>query len=284
LIGAGVSIMMATASIASGADDDLDDWLKKNEWARKYFNVISPPALILMISMKNDGLGDYLTKLLNVKVDNMDNNVKILKSIDKEETSTLGAVGQLASSPFDTPVPWRVVKDIDNIKRGIYGRPLIKSNFKTNGFWNGYFQGGLVDYVGLRPGENYKTKEKIQQVRQETKEYNEKVKQLAKDYVDKKYSEKELMSKIQEVFAEEPLKIKKTEQIFKNKAKDEQIKKLVKDQFYLDLKRESDDEIQAIMFFDKFGDIRNLSDDKIKDLDKNIRIINFEPSKEFWVE
>lgn len=284
LIGAGVSIIIASAAIGSGLDDDMESWLKKNEWARKYFNIISPPALLLLMSAKNQDLGDYLTKLLNVKVDNMDANVKILKSIDDENQSTLGAFGQIIGQPFDTPVPWRVFRDIDNIKRGVSGRPLVKSTFKTNGFWNGYFQGGLVDYSKLRPGENYKTKEKIQQIRQETQIYNEKVKQLAKDYINKKYSEKVLNEKINEIFSEEPLKIEKTKNIFKNKAKDEVLKKQVKDQFYIDLKRESNDEIKAIMMYDKFGDLNTLSGNKNAELTKNMNIINFNPSNEFWVE
>lgn len=282
IIGAGVSIMMASLAIATGADDDLESWLKNNEWARKYFNVASPPALLLLMSVKNEDLGDYLTKLLNVKVDNMDSNVRILKSIDKEDQSTLGALGQVVGQPFDTPLPWRIVRDIDNIKRGMNGRPLVKSTFETNGFWNGYFQGGLSDYLGLRPGENYKIKEKIQQIRQETKVYNEQVKKLAKDAVEQKYSDKVLNEKIVELFSKEPLKIEKTKNIFKNKVKDELMRKKVKDPFYIDFKRENNDEIQAIMFFDKFGDVNNLSDSKRVELSENMQTIGFKGSDEFW--
>lgn len=283
IIGAGVSIITASLAVATGADDDLESWLKKNEWARKYFNVISPPALLLLMSVKNKDLGDYFTKLLNVKVDNMDANVRLLKSIDQEDQSTLGVLGQIIGQPFDLPLPWRVVRDIDNIKRGVNGRPLVKSTFKTNGFWNGWFQGGFSDYIGLRPGENYKIKEKIQQIRQDTKVYNEQVKQLAKEAVEEKYSEKVLNEKIYELFSKEPLKFEKTKNIFKNKAKEELIRKKIEDPFYIDFNRESNDEIQAVMFFDKFGDLNNLSDNKRLELSRNMDIIGFKGSDEFWI-
>jgi len=170
------------------------------------------------------------------------------------------------------------------VKRGINGRPLIKSTFKTTGFLNGYFQGGLVDYIGLRPGENYNTKTKIQEVKQQTKVYNDKVKKLAKDAVEQKYTTAELNKKIDELFREEPLKAERTKDIFKNKAKELMIRKQIKDEFYIDLMRESNDEVQAIMVYDKFGDLSNLSDEKFKEVAKNMGIINFNPGKEFWAE
>ena len=48
-------------------------------------------------------------------------------------------------------VPWRIVKDVQNVHKGLQGVPQYKSDYRVTGFLNGVYQGGLVDYIGLRP-------------------------------------------------------------------------------------------------------------------------------------
>ena len=64
----------------------------------------------------------------------------------------LGGVGQLAGSRLSTPViPWRLVRDVSDIYRGLNGLPAIKNEYKSSGFASGYFQGGMIEQIGLRP-------------------------------------------------------------------------------------------------------------------------------------
>jgi hypothetical protein len=151
LIGAVVSISMAAAYVASGAGDDIEDWLKENEWARKYFKVVSPTIVTLMIANENEKLGKALQDLLNIKSDNFNETLSVMKAIDSEKKSLPGEIGRASMKYFDTPLPWRFIKDVDNIQRGLKGVPEYKSDYRVTGFLNGVYQGGLVDYIGLRP-------------------------------------------------------------------------------------------------------------------------------------
>lgn len=160
LIGATVSISMAVAYVASGAGDDLEDWLKENEWARKYFKVVSPTIVTLMIANENEKLGKALQDLLNIKSDNFNETLSVMKAIDSDKKSLPGEIGRASMKYFDTPLPWRFIKDVDNIQRGLKGVPEYKSDYRVTGFLNGVYQGGLVDYIGLRPEGDFVTESK----------------------------------------------------------------------------------------------------------------------------
>ena len=159
LTGAIVSIAMASAFIYSGLGDDLEDWLKQNEWARKYFKIFSPTVITLIMAYENGELGKALKDLLNIKSDNFNETLSVLKSIDSENKSLTGELGRTSGKYFDTPIPWRLVKDIDNIKRGLNGIPEYKSNYQVNGFLNGVYQGGFIEYLGQRPDNFIEPKE-----------------------------------------------------------------------------------------------------------------------------
>jgi len=58
----------------------------------------------------------------------------------------------LLNAKTNTPIiPWRVVKDARDVYRGLNGLEPVKQDYKTSGFWNGYFQGGMIEQLGLRP-------------------------------------------------------------------------------------------------------------------------------------
>lgn len=159
LTGAIVSIAMASAFISSGLGDDLEDWLKQNEWARKYFKIFSPTVITLIMAYENGELVKELKDLLNIKSDNFNETLSVLKSIDSKNKSLSGELGRTSGKYFDTPIPWRLVKDIDNIKRGLNGLPEYKSNYQVNGFLNGVYQGGFIEYLGQRPDNFIEPKE-----------------------------------------------------------------------------------------------------------------------------
>lgn len=160
-VGAVISIGMAAAFVASGQGDDLEDWLKQNEWARKYFKVFSPKSILLVLAYENGSLPYTLADLLGQKTDNFDTSLRIIKSVQDDKKSTAGEIGRAIAGPMEVPfVPWRVWKDVDNINRGFNGLPQYKSDYRVTGFFNGVYQGGLVDYIGLRPEGDFKPKDK----------------------------------------------------------------------------------------------------------------------------
>ena len=160
-VGAVISIGMAAAFVASGQGDDLEDWLKQNEWARKYFKVFSPKSILLVLAYENGSLSYTLADLLGQKTDNFDTSLRIIKSVQDDKKSTAGEIGRAIAGPMEVPfVPWRVWKDVDNIQRGLKGVPEYKSDYRVTGFLNGVYQGGLVDYVGLRPEGDFVPKSK----------------------------------------------------------------------------------------------------------------------------
>ena len=159
LVGAMASLLTYAAVRSTGADDDISKWLKKEKWAAKYFKVISPQMLVLMLSIKDKKMSDYFAQLLNIKVGSFDEGKKLVSGV-KELTSGTdegankgsGIVGDLIGSRLSTPlIPWRFTRDLQNIGRGLRGKDLITVDYNTSGFFNGYYKGGLIDYLGLRP-------------------------------------------------------------------------------------------------------------------------------------
>ena len=155
-IGATISLAAFALANATGADDDFYEWLKKNKWAEKYFNKVSPPATQFMIAQKDKKVSEFLGKQMNLKVDAFDEGKKIKQAL-KDATSgkkqkALGGIGQLIGSRLSTPIiPWRVIKDVRDMYRGVNGLPPVKMDYKSSGFGSGYFQGGMFEQLGLRP-------------------------------------------------------------------------------------------------------------------------------------
>jgi hypothetical protein len=275
-VGASIALGMFLAAKATGADDDIDKWLKKNEWARKYFKLISPPALQLMISAKNKEMSKDISDMTGMSTDAFNDELKAIKSLDKEDDSTSGRIGKIIGAPADAPVPWRVVRDIDNVYRGIVGLPQVKSDYKVTGFWNGMMQGGLFDYMRMRPGVNYDMQEEINKVKEETDRYNQKVDDLSREINDDKLSEKQIQQRLIELFKDSPEKIKKTVDLLQDRKKEDLIREKVDSDFYIKLKREKNPSIKAVMIYYQFGDITKLSPEELSKIDKNMQMIGFD--------
>jgi hypothetical protein len=281
LIGATISISMVLALKASGGDDDLDKWLKKNEWSRRYFNIIAPPAVVAMIAAENKELGRYLMKALNVKVDNFDNTVKVLKSIDAENTSTLGITGQISGSIFDTPLPWRMIKDIDNLKRGLNGLPESKPSYEAKGFVNGYFLGGAIDYVELRPGEDYVMNKQIREVKDAKSESKLKLDLLAKDVINGSVSDIEYEKRLKELVGNDYDILTEKINYINKKGYEQYVRKSV-DPYYIKIKNEPNPEIRAIMVYRKLYNEGNpLTQEQILEIERNMNIIKIPNSDDY---
>jgi hypothetical protein len=93
---------------------------------------------------------------MNIKVDAFDEGKKLQQAMKNAASGktqkALGGAGQLAGSRLSTPIiPWRVVRDVRDIYRGLNGLPALKHEYKASGFASGYFQGGMIEQLGLRP-------------------------------------------------------------------------------------------------------------------------------------
>lgn len=155
-IGAAVTLAAFALAKSTGADDDLYEWLKNNPWANKYMKKINPPAVQFMLAQKDKKLGEFLGQQMNIKVDAFDEGKKLQQAMKNAASGktqkALGGAGQLAGSRLSTPIiPWRVVRDVRDIYRGLNGLPAVKHEYKASGFASGYFQGGMVEQIGLRP-------------------------------------------------------------------------------------------------------------------------------------
>lgn len=156
VLGAMASTLIAMGAIASGEDEDLAKWLKKNEWARKYFNIISPQALIFLISQENGELGKYLSGLFGVKYEGMGDASKIKEAFTgltsprkKDNEKGYKKLGEVLGGHTSFPAPWRVARDIQNLYRGKKGEKPLTPDYKKGGFWSGYYRNGIVEYYML---------------------------------------------------------------------------------------------------------------------------------------
>lgn len=146
----------------TGADDTLDKWLKKNKWAERYTKKIAPPVVQYILAEKNKKVGEFMTGMLNIKAPAFDEQNKAYNAVkskfgDKSSTPTGilkadGAIGDFLGSRISLPiVPYRIASDIENVYRGMNGLDLRRPDFKTSGYMNGFWKGGMTDFLGLRP-------------------------------------------------------------------------------------------------------------------------------------
>jgi len=286
LVGTGMAMAMF-AALTAGDDEEellgkLNQWLKDNPWAKKHFNKLAPEAVTFLIDMKNGELSKHWQKVLGMKNDYFDNTKTLIETFSDENSSMSGAFGAFLGQNLSSPGPWKTIKDVVDILRGIKGVPPVKTDYKTNGFWNGYFRAGLVDFMKLRPGVNYDLNSKIDKVKDDAEKLNSEIDSFVKEIYDKKLSDSEINKKINELFDKEPLKKEKILNAVKNRSEEEKLKRSGVDPFYIKLKREPNDEIKAILFQDRFNDVSKLSPAERDEIVKGMNAIKFTGGTEFW--
>jgi len=139
---------------ASGGDDDLNEWLKKNKWAKKFFDKMSPDVVVAMLAYKNKDMGRYFAKMLNVKADFFDDQKNILKVLNKyadgKNDEASGQLGGIVGKRFEFPGPLRLINDMQQI----YKKETPDYGGVPSGFWNGFFANGILEKNDLRPEPN----------------------------------------------------------------------------------------------------------------------------------
>jgi len=171
LMGAIITASIIGGMSASGADDEIEKWLKENKWAKKYFDKTVPDAVVLILAIKDKDFGRYIAKMVNVKADFFDdqkNTYKILEKYAKGYTENdevkiseaSGDLGAMLGKRFEFPGPVRAAKDVKQIYKGLVKGEYDKTNYYTSGFLNGFFQGGIVESFGLRKDPDFEEKSK----------------------------------------------------------------------------------------------------------------------------
>ena len=189
-IGATVSLLAASAAISSGKDKDLAGWLKKNEWAKKYFNVISPPALSFLLALQDKKMGKFMQQILNQKVAAFDDGAKVIKGIEAATEGDLkkagGYAGDVLGSKTSLPIiPYRFGRQVQNIYRGVTGQSQISPDYSTKSFWNSFYRDGFVNYLGLTPDAESDKPLTPEERKQKIKEANQKIEETRKALQDK---------------------------------------------------------------------------------------------------
>lgn len=154
-IGGATALLTSMLWFGVANTDDYRKWRNKNKWAARYLDLITPESALATMAAKNKQLGNYVGMLVN-KNDIYDKGSTLIKSIDntvKGKTETgAGQVGQAVGSSFGVPVPWRLVRDFQNIWLGAKGEEPYKVSSKpAKGFWEGAMKAGLVDYIKNNP-------------------------------------------------------------------------------------------------------------------------------------
>jgi hypothetical protein len=196
VMGALITSSIIGAMMATGADDEIEKWLKENQWAKKYFDKMVPDAVVLMLAINDKDYGRYIAKTINVKADFFDDQKNIGKILENYATGYVeddavkisdasGDLGAMLGKRFEFPGPLKAAKDIKQIYKGIAKNKYDKTDYYTSGFLNGFFQGGMVEGFGLRKSPDFDTNSEEYKVtvlmKERTKKGNRTVDEKVKD-------------------------------------------------------------------------------------------------------
>lgn len=154
-IGGATSVLTAMLFYGIANTDEYRKWRNKNKWAARYLDIVTPEEVLVTMAKKNKELGYYVSNLLNQN-DTYDKGKKVSKSVtaagnDKSNKASALA-GEVLGSSIGVPIPWRLVRDAQNIWLGANGEAPYKiPNKPTVGFWNGYLKAGMYDYIDNNP-------------------------------------------------------------------------------------------------------------------------------------
>ncbi len=151
--------MVAAAAMGYKGDDEESNaeefakWLNKteNKWLKKYFYKIAPQSFSAFVAYESGlkEMPEYFGRMFDVGNEYYDKSVQLKRSLgSKQEGSTKEVLGQLSTAPFNAPLPWKAVKDIEEISRGLQGLKPIREEKSKKGFVKGMFKGGGIEYLG----------------------------------------------------------------------------------------------------------------------------------------
>lgn len=175
LIGGAVTWGSYALFLALANSDAYREWRKKNRWATRYLDIITPEPLLTKMALEDKdpkkALKQYAGQSFN-RNDAFSAEEKLLKGAayfaSGESDKGWGAWGEMVGSKANAPLPWRLFKDGQVLYQGIKGQDPYHGDYKpSSGFFNGYFQGGVIEWLGARPKPNVEQKEQTFKVYQQ---------------------------------------------------------------------------------------------------------------------
>lgn len=154
-IGGASAVLLAMLWFGVSDEEEYRKWRAKNLWAARYLDIITPEAVLATFAAKDKKLGRYAENLLN-KNEQYDKARPFIKGSvklfqDGKGDEAWGQFGEGLGNNFGVPVPWRLVRDGQNIWLGASGGEPYRIDGKSNTFLSGALKAGLVDYAGGRP-------------------------------------------------------------------------------------------------------------------------------------
>jgi len=159
VVGLSLNVLVISALAASGGDDELEKLLKNSPTLNKVFKWIFPMINLFFTYQKDgkeaafDGLLDFYSITGDYDRSSARDAIKTLledKATDEEISKAQGVIGKKVGKAFDTPIPWRLGKDIKNVQNEITGKEQYKANYNATSFFSGAFQGGFFELIGMR--------------------------------------------------------------------------------------------------------------------------------------
>ena len=242
----------------SGASDDDDEnkrkfnqYLKENPEQRKIFTKFAPDVLAYTLAYNDEKLSKVILQKIGSRSD--DNIISLIKTIQDPNKSTAGAFGELAGAIFSTPFAWRVFRDSQRLYHELKGDPLNQTQFKTTSFWNGYYKGAFVDWLGYRPEVNYYFNKMSKKIDLEKEKFTKETNDIANDIVDKKITELEANKIIKTKYGNNSKKLGKAINIIKDAYQDKDIRTKLEgaDYWFMEFYKEKDINKKAILYSQK---------------------------------
>jgi hypothetical protein len=152
-VGAAVTALTALTFLGLVNTDEYRKWRSKNMWAAKYLDSVTPEVLLGKMAQENGAMQKYLENAFNQNPQ-FDKGKMLMKAITKtaqgKYEEAKGQFGQFTGSMFGSPLPYRGLRDADQIWTGIKGGDVYKVNNATpKAFWDGFFKGGMLDWAGV---------------------------------------------------------------------------------------------------------------------------------------
>jgi len=152
-VGGAVTAIAALTMAGITSDDEYKKWRGKNMWAAKYLDLVTPEIVLGKFAWQSDSMLKYLKAFMN-KNDFMDKGTNAMKAgadaVQGKTTASAG-FGKVVGSIFGAPLPWRLIRDGDQLLTGAMGGEPYKVNNKPpKTFFEGFIKGGMSDYIMTR--------------------------------------------------------------------------------------------------------------------------------------
>jgi hypothetical protein len=167
LVGGAVTWGSYGLALALMSTDEYEEWRKKNKWAARYLDIITPEPMLMRMAL-TDGdqrsVKQYIGQSFN-RNDAFSSEAKLVKTLgytaSGQPDKAWGAFGELVGSKMNAPLPWRLARDGQTLYQGVKGQDPYHGDYRpSSGFFNGYFQGGVIEWLGGRPAHQIEPKEK----------------------------------------------------------------------------------------------------------------------------